>query len=59
MAWGGVRGWIAALARRHGGRALAEAEEDARVARVKIKIVKLAIAENGESIGITLTRHRK
>lgn len=32
--------------------------QDARVARVKVKIVKLAIAENGESIGITLTRHR-
>lgn len=33
--------------------------EDARVARVQVKIVKLAIAEAGEAIGITLTRHRK
>lgn len=33
--------------------------QDRRVARVKVKIVKLAIAENGESIGITLTRHRR
>jgi dihydroneopterin aldolase len=33
--------------------------QDARVARVKVKIVKLAISENGESIGITLVRHRR
>lgn len=33
--------------------------QDRRVARVKVKIVKLAIAEDGESIGITLIRHRK
>jgi dihydroneopterin aldolase len=33
--------------------------QDKRVARVKVKIVKLAIAEDGESIGITLIRHRK
>lgn len=33
--------------------------QDRRVARVKVKIVKLAIAENGESIGITLVRHRR
>lgn len=33
--------------------------QDKRVARVKVKIVKLAIAEDGESIGITLVRHRK
>jgi dihydroneopterin aldolase len=32
---------------------------DARVTRVKVKIVKLAIAEAGESIGITLVRHRR
>jgi dihydroneopterin aldolase len=32
---------------------------DARVRRVKVEIVKLAIAEAGESIGITLVRHRK
>ncbi len=32
--------------------------QDNRVARVKVKIVKLAIAEGGESIGITLIRHR-
>jgi dihydroneopterin aldolase len=29
------------------------------VLRVKVKIVKLAIAEAGESIGITLIRHRR
>lgn len=33
--------------------------QDARVARVKIRIVKLAISENGESIGITMVRHRR
>ncbi len=31
---------------------------DQRVRRVMVKIVKLAIAEAGESIGITLIRHR-
>ena len=33
--------------------------QDARVARVAVRIVKLAIAEAGESIGITLVRHRR
>ena len=33
--------------------------QDRRVRRVKIKIVKLAIAEAGEAIGITLVRHRR
>ena len=33
--------------------------QDQRVARVEVKIVKLAIAEAGESIGITLVRHRR
>jgi dihydroneopterin aldolase len=33
--------------------------QDARVLRVTVKIVKLAISENGESIGITLVRHRR
>jgi dihydroneopterin aldolase len=33
--------------------------QDARVARVTVKIVKLAISENGEQIGMTLTRHRR
>jgi len=33
--------------------------QDKRVAKVTIKIVKLAIAEAGESIGITLVRHRR
>lgn len=33
--------------------------QDKRVARVEVKIVKLAIAEAGESIGITLVRHRQ
>lgn len=32
---------------------------DARVRRVEVRIVKLAIAENGESIGITLVRNRR
>ena len=32
---------------------------DRRVTRVEVSIVKLAIAEAGESIGITLTRHRR
>ena len=33
--------------------------QDKRVRRVEVKIVKLAIAEAGESIGITLVRHRR
>ncbi len=33
--------------------------QDKRVRRVKVKIVKLAISENGEAIGITLVRHRR
>lgn len=33
--------------------------QDARVRRVQVKIVKLAIAEDGEAIGITLVRHRR
>ncbi len=33
--------------------------QDARVARVRIRIVKLAISENGESIGITMVRNRR
>jgi 7,8-dihydroneopterin aldolase/epimerase/oxygenase len=32
--------------------------QDIRVRRVEVKIVKLAIAEAGERIGITLVRHR-
>ena len=32
---------------------------DARVLAVTVKIVKLAISENGEKIGITLTRERR
>jgi dihydroneopterin aldolase len=32
---------------------------DARVQKVTVKIVKLAIAEDGEGIGITMTRRRK
>jgi dihydroneopterin aldolase len=32
--------------------------QDKRVARVEVKIVKLAISEAGESIGIALVRHR-
>ena len=32
---------------------------DRRVRRVAVKIVKLAIAEAGESIGVTLVRHRR
>ena len=32
---------------------------DARVARVEVRIVKLAIAQAGESIGIRLVRHRR
>lgn len=33
--------------------------QDARVRRVAVKIVKLAIAESGEAIGIQLVRYRK
>ena len=33
--------------------------QDARVRRVAVRIVKLAISENGESIGITMVRHRR
>lgn len=33
--------------------------QDARVTRVMVKIIKLAIAEAGESIGVTLVRHRR
>ena len=33
--------------------------QDARVRRVRVRIVKLAIAEAGESIGVTLVRHRR
>lgn len=33
--------------------------QDRRVRRVEVRIVKLAIAEGGESIGITLVRHRR
>jgi dihydroneopterin aldolase len=33
--------------------------QDKRVARVEVTIVKLAIAEAGESIGITLVRNRR
>ena len=33
--------------------------EDARVRRVTVRIVKLAIAEGAESIGITLVRERR
>jgi 7,8-dihydroneopterin aldolase/epimerase/oxygenase len=32
---------------------------DPRVARVEVRIVKLAIAENGESIGIRRVKHRR
>lgn len=34
-------------------------EGDTRVRKVTVKIIKLAIAEDGESIGITMTRNRK
>lgn len=33
--------------------------QDARIEAVTVKIVKLAIAEKGESIGMTLTRERR
>lgn len=34
-------------------------QEDPRVQRVQVKIVKLAISEAGEAIGMTLVRHRR
>ncbi len=34
-------------------------QEDLRVQRVQVKIVKLAISEAGEAIGMTLVRHRR
>ena len=33
--------------------------QDARVRSVTVKIIKLAISEQGESIGMTLVRHRQ
>lgn len=33
--------------------------QDTRVEAVTVKIIKLAISENGEKIGITLTRERR
>ncbi|MDO7842932.1 dihydroneopterin aldolase [Sphingomonas immobilis] len=33
--------------------------QDKRVQRVQVKIIKLAIAEGGESIGMTLVRNRR
>ncbi|SOB87917.1 dihydroneopterin aldolase [Sphingomonas guangdongensis] len=33
--------------------------QDSRVRRVQVRIVKLAIAEAGEAIGMTLVRHRR
>jgi 7,8-dihydroneopterin aldolase/epimerase/oxygenase len=33
--------------------------QDKRVARVEVSIIKLAIAEDGESIGIRMIRHRR
>jgi 7,8-dihydroneopterin aldolase/epimerase/oxygenase len=33
--------------------------QDQRITRVTVKIVKLAISENGEEIGMTLTRNRR
>ena len=33
--------------------------QDARVRRVRTRIVKLAIAEGNESIGVTMVRHRR
>jgi len=33
--------------------------QDTRIWRIRLKIIKLAIAEHGESIGITLTRTRR
>jgi 7,8-dihydroneopterin aldolase/epimerase/oxygenase len=34
-------------------------ESDERFSSITVKIVKLAISEDGESIGITMTRNRK
>jgi 7,8-dihydroneopterin aldolase/epimerase/oxygenase len=33
--------------------------QDSRILRVEVKIVKLAIADADEEIGVTLTRHRR
>ena len=33
--------------------------QDTRVEKVRVKIIKLALSEAGESIGITLTRERR
>jgi 7,8-dihydroneopterin aldolase/epimerase/oxygenase len=33
--------------------------QDARVMRVEVRIVKLALSQNGESIGMTLARERR
>jgi 7,8-dihydroneopterin aldolase/epimerase/oxygenase len=33
--------------------------DDARISHIVVKIVKLAIAEDGEAIGITMSRSRK
>lgn len=33
--------------------------EDERITHIEVNIIKLAIAENGEAIGITLSRSRK
>lgn len=33
--------------------------QDDRIRRIEVKIVKLAISEAGEAIGMTLTRHRR
>ena len=32
--------------------------QDPRIRRLKVKIIKLAISENGEAIGVTMKRHR-
>ena len=32
---------------------------DQRFTAITVKIIKLAISEDGESIGLTMTRHRK
>jgi dihydroneopterin aldolase len=31
--------------------------QDSRISRIEVRIVKLAISKNGESIGMTLVRH--
>jgi len=33
--------------------------DDDRISHISVKIVKLAIAEDGEAIGITMARSRK